>query len=173
MFGRIIVATDLTASTSSSLGAACDLCHSEGSVMLVHVVRSIVGVPEAELRKVYAQLKADAGKRMLELKAGFTRERGVDILCTTVIGSPGQEIARIAKEWDADLIVLAHDAADDPAVLGSVSYRVAHLAPCAVLMLKAPQHVKTAGLRPTRAARPVPQAKRRAPAPSRGDRRVS
>jgi nucleotide-binding universal stress UspA family protein len=171
MFGRIIVATDLTANTSNSLAAACDLCHSQGSVMLVHVVRRIAHILDAELRDVYDRLKADAGKRMLELKAGFTRERRVDILCTTAIGSPAQEIARIAKEWDADLIVLAHDAADDPATLGSVSYSVSHLAPCAVLMLKTLQRVKTAGRRRTRTARPVPRAKR-TPPPSREGRRV-
>jgi nucleotide-binding universal stress UspA family protein len=161
MFSRIIVATDLTAATRMSLRAACDLRQSQGEIWLVHVIRRLAGLPEAELRGVYDRLKSDAGTKMLDLKSWFTRERHLDIECISVIGSPAQEIARLAGEREADLIVLAHDAADDPAILGSVSFKVAQLAPCAVLMLKAPGTVKavrrrhtSSGISPATAKRP-------------------
>ena len=136
MFGRIIVATDLHASTRMSLRAACDLLHSEGELLLVHVMRPLTGQPAAERARVHARISAGAAARMLDLVSWFKRERGVEIACLTAFGSPGQEIARIAAEREADLVVLAHDPVDDPATLGSVSYQVAHLAPCAVLVLK-------------------------------------
>jgi nucleotide-binding universal stress UspA family protein len=142
MFGRIIVATDLRGPTRMSLSAACDLLHSEGQVLLVHVVRPLAGLADADKDGFYDRLKAHAGAQMLELASGFKRERGVEILCLTTIGSPGQQIARIAAEREADLVVLAHDPVDDPATLGSVSYKVAHLAPCAVLVLKTPGPLK-------------------------------
>lgn len=136
MFGRIIVATDLHASTRMSLRAACDLLHSEGQVLLVHVIRPPVGPPAGDRATVYARAKANAAVEMLDLASWFKRERRVDIVCLTATGSPGQEIARLAEEREADLVVLAHDPSGDPATLGSVSYQVAHLAPCAVLVLK-------------------------------------
>jgi nucleotide-binding universal stress UspA family protein len=138
MFGRIVVATDLRASTRGSLGAACDLLHREGEVLLVHVIRPLPGLQDPDQAGVYERLKASTGAQMLGLASRFKRERGVDVVCLTAIGNPGREIARIATEREADLVVLAHDPVDDPATLGSVSYQVAHLAPCAVLVLKTP-----------------------------------
>jgi nucleotide-binding universal stress UspA family protein len=138
MFGRIIVATDLQASTRMSLSAACDLLHSEGQVLLVHVIRPLTGIPEADKNGIYDRVRAAAGAQMMDLASGFKKERGVEILCLIVVGSPGREIAQIARDRQADLVVLAHDPVDDPATLGSVSYQVAHLAPCAVLVLKTP-----------------------------------
>lgn len=136
MFGNVIVATDLQPTTRMSLRTACDLLRTDGQVVLVHVIRRIPGLLDADAAEVYDRLKAVSGARMLELTTWFTRERGVDVAYLTLVGSPGQEIARLAAERGSDLVVLAHDPVDDPATLGSVSYQVAHLAPCAVLVLK-------------------------------------
>lgn len=168
MFGRIIVATDLQASTRMSLRSACDLLHSQGQVLLVHVIRPLAGLSEVDRDGVYERVKANAGVRMLELASGFMRERGVEILLLTTIGSPGEEIARIAVEREADLVVLAHDPVDDPATLGSVSYKVAHLAPCAVLVLKTPGRMTLGRPRAAKVSRRGPRAKPRTLASSRG-----
>jgi nucleotide-binding universal stress UspA family protein len=159
MFGRIIVATDLHASTRMSLRAACDLLHSEGQVLLVHVIRPLAGLPVADQARVYARVKANADLQMVDLASWFTRQRGVEILCLTATGSPGREIARIAVEREADLVVLAHDPVDDPATLGSVSYQVAHLAPCAVLVLKPEGPATAVPPRSVKAPRRTPRAK--------------
>ena len=158
MFGRIIVATDLQASTRLSLRAACDLVHSEGQVLLVHVIRPLVGLPDSDKAGVYERLKADAGAQMLDLASWFKRERGVEIVCLTEIGSPGREIARIAAEREADLVVLAHDPADDPATLGSVSYKVAHVAACSVLVLKTPVRKTVDRAKADKGSRRMPSA---------------
>ena len=162
MFGRIIVATDLHASTRMSLRAACDLMHSEGQILLVHVIRPLDGIPEADRNGYYDRVRAAAGARMLDLASGFKKERRVEILCVIVVGSPGREIARIAGDRQADLVVLAHDPVDDPATLGSVSYQVAHLAPCAVLVLKTPGATTIRVARSGEASRrPRPKARMR------------
>ena len=160
MFGRIIVATDLHASTRMSLRAACDLLHSEGQVLLVHIIRPLAGLPVADRPRVYARVKANADVQMLDLASWFKRERGVDIVCLTATGNPGQEIARIAAEREADLVVLAHDPVADPATLGSVSYQVAHLAPCAVLVLKLEGPATVDRPRAAKASRRVPRPSR-------------
>ncbi len=137
MFKRILVATDLTPSTRISLRAAFDLArHDQGEVILVHVVRRIASIPDRELRAFYARLKADARLRMHDLTSWFTRERGVDIACELTIGAPAREIVRIARVREVDLVVLSHADAGEGPPLGSISYKIAHLAPCAVLILK-------------------------------------
>lgn len=135
MFGRIVVATDLTPATRLLLRAAFDLRHTQGEILLVHVIRPIAGVSDGELSGFYDRLRANAASRMHELSSWFARERHVDIPCLVAVGDPAREIDRIARERDADLIVVSHGAG--PAPLGSVCYRLMHIAPCAVLMLQA------------------------------------
>lgn len=144
MFGRIIVATDLTDATRPSLRAACELRHSDGEILLVHVIRPIDGASDSEMGGFYDRLRAEVAARMRDLSSWFARERHIDIPCLVTIGDPAREIARIARERDADLIIVSHGA--PPAPLGSVCYKLTHLAPCAVLMLQAP--VSTAAATP-------------------------
>jgi nucleotide-binding universal stress UspA family protein len=53
-------------------------------------------------------------------------------------GEAGPNICQLAKEWQADLIVLGRRGRNGltEAVLGSVSNYVAHRAPCSVLVVK-------------------------------------
>jgi nucleotide-binding universal stress UspA family protein len=150
MFGRVLVATDLTPITRNSLRAALDLArHDQGDVLLVHVIRRIRGIPDRELREFYDRLRADAQVGLREMTAWFTRERGVEIACEIAIGNPAEEIVRIAREEGVDLVVLTHREGDGQSPLGSVSYTVAHLATCAVLILKEPaQEAKPSRRRP-------------------------
>ena len=138
MFGCIVVATDLQASTRVSLAAACDLLRADGEVLLVHVIRPVAGLPDTERDALHERLTAGARGRMHELAASFSRQRGTEILCLSAVGTPGRKIAEIAAHYGADLVILAHDPVDDPATLGSVSYQVARHGPCAVLVLKTP-----------------------------------
>jgi nucleotide-binding universal stress UspA family protein len=170
MFGRIIVATDLTDATRASLRVACELRHSQGEILLVHVIRPIEGVSEGELGGFFDRLRADAAARMRDLSSWFARERHIDIPCLVAMGDPAREIDRIARKREADLIVVSHGV--PPAPLGSVSYKLAHLAPCAMLMLQAP----TRAGEPTRskAARRAGTGRRKAsPAAPRGGGRVA
>jgi nucleotide-binding universal stress UspA family protein len=170
MFGRIIVATDLTDATRLSLRVACELRHSEGDILLVHVIRLIDGVDDGELGGFYDRLRADAALRMRDLSSWFARERHIDIPCVVAMGDPAGEIDRIARERDADLIVVSHGA--PPAPLGSVCHKLTHLAPCAVLMLQAPTSTDAATR--TSSARRAGAGRRKAnPATPRGERRVA
>ena len=142
MFGRIIVATDLTPATRLALRTACEMRRRQGEVLLVHVIRPIAGVDEGELDGFYDRLRANAAARMRELSSSVAHERHIDVPCLVALGDPAREIDRIARERRADLVVVAHAAA--PAPLGSVCHRLTHLAPCAVLMLQAPDPVVAA-----------------------------
>jgi nucleotide-binding universal stress UspA family protein len=169
MFGRIIVATDLTDATRPALRLACELRLSDGEILLVHVIRPIEGVRDGELDGFYDRLRADAASRMRDLSSWFARERHIDIPSLVAMGDPAREIDRIARERDADLIVVSHGA--PPAPLGSVCYKLTHIAPCAVLMLQAP--VSTAEETPGSSAKRQGASRRKASPASRGRRRVA
>jgi nucleotide-binding universal stress UspA family protein len=143
MFGRVLVATDLTVSTRASLRAALDLVRrDDGDVLLFHVIRPLPGVADREIRDFYDRLKADAKLTMHELTSWFTKERGVEIACEIVVGQPAREIVRTAQKRGVDLIVLSH-MEGVRAPLGSVSYKVVQMAKCDVLVLKSPLVVQS------------------------------
>ncbi|HEY8551447.1 MAG TPA: universal stress protein [Vicinamibacterales bacterium] len=148
MFYRIIVATDLSPATRAALRVALHLLSPGGRIVLVHVIRRIRGVRGPDVRALEGRLAGVARERMLDLARPFVSERGVGIACEVAYGPPAQVLARLARQKQTDLIVLAHHPrAADPAP-GGISYRVVQLAPCAVLILKAP-----ARLRPTASSR--------------------
>ena len=99
------------------------------------VIRPIEGASNGELDGFYDRLRADAAVRMRDLSSWFARERHIDIACLVAMGDPARELDRIARERDADLMVVSHGA--PPAPLGSVCHTLMHLSPCAVLMLQA------------------------------------
>ena len=58
MFNRVLVATDLTATTRASLRAAFEAVRrDDGEVLLVHVVRRIPAVSDREMRAFYEKLR--------------------------------------------------------------------------------------------------------------------
>ncbi len=63
-------------------------------------------------------------------------------LCLT--GNTGEEVCDLAKEWNADLIVMGRRGLTgfSEALLGSVSNYVFHHAPCAVLVMQHPPEKK-------------------------------
>jgi nucleotide-binding universal stress UspA family protein len=137
VFGRILVATDLTPATRMSLRTALDLARPDnGVVWLLHVIERIPNLEDRELSAFYERLTQEGHARLIELSHGLGQQFGVDVHCELVIGRAAAEIVRVADERRADLIVLQHHSRHDAAALGSVSYKVGILAKCSVLLLK-------------------------------------
>lgn len=61
---------------------------------------------------------------------------GLDVSSEMRLGDPGRELCALAKEWQADLIVLGSHGRSglQEMLMGSVSNYVMHHAPCSVLM---------------------------------------
>jgi nucleotide-binding universal stress UspA family protein len=137
VFGRILVATDLTPATRMSLRTALDLARpDDGVVWLLHVIERIPNLEDRELSAFYERLAQEGRARLLELSRSFVQQRRVDIQFEVVIGQPATEVVRVAEQHRADLIVLQHHSRHDAPALGSVSYKVGILANCSVLLLK-------------------------------------
>jgi nucleotide-binding universal stress UspA family protein len=139
MFGKILVPVDLTAKNRSALAAAGELAgRSAGEICLLHVVETIEDVPYEELSDFYARLEARAHTAMEPLAAGL-RDDGLAVSRRVAYGKRAPEIVRFADEWGAELILLSSHRIDPDAPQvpwATISYRVALLARCPVLLVK-------------------------------------
>jgi nucleotide-binding universal stress UspA family protein len=142
-FRKVFCPTDFSAPAEAAVAAALEVArHFHASLCLVHVVAALPApapdvnytfrVPEYE-----AALHADATAKLKTLASRLGGE-GVHTEYAVGHGSAGREIARMAHEWGADVIVigthgetgLAH------ALFGSVAERVVQLASCPVLTVR-------------------------------------
>jgi nucleotide-binding universal stress UspA family protein len=138
MFKRILVPTDLTDRTVRALEVASSLAIAHPQVTLLHVIETIAGAEFEELSSFYSTLEKRARERLDDLIGRTPGRRGqVDV--AIVYGRRAEEILRFARENAFDLIVLAShpvDPSEPYSGVGTISYKLGILAPCAVLLVK-------------------------------------
>ena len=145
---RIVVATDFSNVSLSALEAAFSLDLNRGAKLyLLHVmdrpigVDQIVGWMQPDPDEVYQE----AMGRLANL-VPQNWQRDVTIECKVVLGIPATEIARFAKEKEADMIVVGTHGRTGLArvLMGSTAESLLREAPCQVLVVKPHMIVKTA-----------------------------
>lgn len=138
MFKKILVPVDLTEKNHRAVETARRLLDIGGQMTLLHVIATIEDAAYEELEEFYARLEAKAEAELAtlsELGAG----EGIAIYRRVVYGRRAQEIVRYAEETGSDLIALSSHAMDREQPTehwATVSYRVAILATCPVLLVK-------------------------------------
>jgi nucleotide-binding universal stress UspA family protein len=139
MFERILFPVDLTLKGDSAMNVVGELAVKGAAVVtLLHVIPTIEGVDYEEIRDFYETLREKARQTLAEYAARFTG-RQVEVETEIVFGKPAQQIVHYAAQRDVDLIVLGSHRVDpeQPGTgWGSLSYRVAILAQCPVLLVK-------------------------------------
>ena len=136
MFKTIVLALDGSEDAQRAVPMATELARQDGARLVVaHVEQDVAGkgggpIPatedeiQAEIRKQAQQLSSDGIETSVEMR-------------NVMLGGPARPIAEIAKEANADLIVVGtrgHSAAAG-VLLGSVTQRLLHTAPCPVLVV--------------------------------------
>lgn len=138
MFENILVPVDLTPKNERAVRRARELATvSGGKVTLLHVIE-MLDLPFEELREFYDRLQEKAIAHMERLAAGL-EEADVPFEAHVVYGDRTDRIVQFARERDIDLIVLdSHRVEPDRPGrgFGTISYRVAILADCPVLLVK-------------------------------------
>ena len=139
MFQKILVPTDLTDRTIKALEVAMNVTASDKShITLLHVIETIAGTEDEQLTGFYRKLERRALNTLNDIVRRVPEKRApVDI--EVRYGKRAEEVLRFAREQQADLIVLAShplDPSQPRASLGTMSYKLGVLAPCAVLLLK-------------------------------------
>jgi nucleotide-binding universal stress UspA family protein len=78
------------------------------------------------------------GLEVLQSYAQAATKAGVSVQFQQITGSPARTICKVAREWQADLIVIGHRGRSglSEMLLGSVSNYVVHHARCSVLLVR-------------------------------------
>jgi nucleotide-binding universal stress UspA family protein len=140
MFKTIVLALDGSEGSRRGIPVAADLARrEEGRIVIAHVEQDVAGkggapIPvtedeiQAEIRKQAEQLSADGIETSVEMRNVF-------------LGGPAHAIAEIAEGANADLIVAGTRGHSPVAglLLGSVTQRLLHIAPCPVLVVPSRQ----------------------------------
>lgn len=138
MFRNILVPVDITPKNRRALEVARDLAiASGGSITLLHVIETL-DLPFEELKAFYDRLQERATRDMEEL-SGPLREADVSFQGHVLYGERDRKIVEFATREGADLIVLDSHRVEPGRPgrgIATLSYRVAILAPCPVLLVK-------------------------------------
>jgi nucleotide-binding universal stress UspA family protein len=150
MFEKILVAIDSSESSRTIFTAALMLAKANNSkLMLVHVLvvvdnlypgDAFMGIPESAVR-VYAQRleqQEQEGIAKLRSLVAAATAAGISTEFTQHIGDPGKSICKLARNWNANLIVIGRRGLHglSELFLGSTSNYVLHHAPCNVLTIQ-------------------------------------
>jgi nucleotide-binding universal stress UspA family protein len=141
MFDRIVVGTDGSETATKALKASAKLAAQSGAAL--HIVSGYH--PKSGLRvsgagsnvEAWMVSSTDAVAGILSDAADLARREKVPVTTHHEEGDPAKALVTIAKEVDADLVVVGNRGMKGlkGRVLGSVPNDVAHSAPCAVLIL--------------------------------------
>jgi nucleotide-binding universal stress UspA family protein len=137
LFHSILVPVDFTPKNRRSLRVAAELARQAGAtITLLHVIEKVELVPDRELRGFYRKLEARA-RRQLAAMADALAEKGCTVRRRILRGSRVAEIVRSAAGMDLVLLASHRLGRRRPhRGWGTLSYRVAILAPCPVLLVK-------------------------------------
>lgn len=139
IFKNILVPTDLTERSKKALEIAISMApRDKGTVTFMHVIEMIEGAEEEEVRDFYKKLRERAQREMDKIVNRHIKT-ALRINKEIAIGKRVPEIIRLALERDIDLIILSsHKIEEIHAGEGwaTISYKVAILSPCPVLMVK-------------------------------------
>ena len=146
----ILCAIDGSPSAQKALEFAADLAREKaGKLLVMHVQHAhgsglvTPGLAELErvenIRVTEADVLRGAAQRVVEQGAAFARERGVPSVEALVgEGDPAARIIEVARDRGADVIVIGSRGLGDlqGLLLGSVSHKVAHQAPCSCIIVR-------------------------------------
>jgi nucleotide-binding universal stress UspA family protein len=138
MFKKALVPVDLTETHQQSLDVAARLAAPDGAVVLLHVIEVLHGLSREEEPAFYQRLERKARAHLDHLRRRL-EGRAVGVAAEVAFGQRGREVIRFATQEGVDLIVLTSHRVDptDPGTRwGSLSYQIAFLAPCPVMLVK-------------------------------------
>lgn len=140
MFRKLLVPVDFTEKNEAALGSAVEIASgSEGAqVTLLHVIETIEHIEFEEMGDFYRGLEARAAARLFQMEEKL-KTSGVRVRHEVVYGKRAEAIVRYAEEHETDLMILSSHKVDrdHPALgWGTISYRIAIVARCPVLLVK-------------------------------------
>ncbi len=141
MYQRMLIPTDGSDISEKAMAQGVGLAKKLGAKVLglyVIDISAFSGIATDAIWENMRGLLEDEGNAALETIQGETKKNAV--ACETVIkeGRPAEEIVKVAKDLNADVIVMgtAGRSGLDKFLLGSVTEKVMRTAPCPVLVIR-------------------------------------
>jgi universal stress protein A len=136
---RILVPTDFSEPSLKALDYAIDFTRAHNAeLLLLHVVEPIRHTRMMpDVSEILEHHRAEAAEKIAELEQR-TRQRHRKCRSEVHFGVPYYVIADVAKNWNADLIIIATHGYTGLShlFLGSVTERVVRIAECPVMTLR-------------------------------------
>jgi nucleotide-binding universal stress UspA family protein len=141
MFRKILVPVDFTEKNEASIRAALEVIGSreEAEIYFLHVIETIEHVEFDEMKDFYRELENRSVAMLTRMEERCRENGAVKVYHDLQYGKRAETIVRYAEERAIDLIVLSSHKVDrdHPALgWGTISYRVAIVARCPVLLVK-------------------------------------
>ena len=141
MFHKILVPVDFTEKNEAAIEAALEVIsgHDDAEIHLLHVIETIEHVELDEMKDFYRELENRAEAKLTSLEERFQATAPVRVYHDLQIGKRAETVVRYAEDRGMDLIVLSSHKVDrdHPALgWGTISYRIAIVARCPVLLVK-------------------------------------
>lgn len=146
MIKSILVAVDGSEGSKKAMELACDLGKKQGaSLHVIHVAQPppgkrvlVLGAAAVTVEATPEELNK-AGEQVVSSARDIARSHGFnDISVSLVGGDPTARIIDCAKKKDVDMIVMGTRGLSDLSglLIGSVSHKVTHLAPCTCVTVR-------------------------------------
>ncbi len=140
MFQTILVPVDLTEKNRPAIQMAVEIARTgNGQVILLHVIEMIAGTTRhGELKAFYDELERRAEGQCRELIPA-SHPPAVPVTCAIRFGERVQGILAFVEENQVDLVIMSShrvDPSHPTTGWATISYKVAILAPCPVLLVK-------------------------------------
>jgi nucleotide-binding universal stress UspA family protein len=137
---NILVPTDFSDRAMHAFHLASALARDHRAELTVLHVRELPALPFAEFGAVPPPDLPSRSDLMERLAKFEPPDESLHIEFVIADGEPGEEIVRVAKERNCDLVVMGTHGRTGLSrlLMGSVAERVMRRAPCPVLTLKAP-----------------------------------
>ena len=144
MFRKILVPVDFTEKNEAALEAALQIAlgrndGDEAQIYLLHVIETIEHVEYDEMKDFYRDLENRSVAKLTRLEERCRAAGPVRVYHDLQFGKRAEAIVRYAEDRSMDLIVLSSHKVDrdHPALgLGTISYRIAIVARCPVMLVK-------------------------------------
>ncbi|HZQ06326.1 MAG TPA: universal stress protein [Anaerolineae bacterium] len=139
MYHRILYATDGSQAAQRALVHARDLAQKYGAeLFLVHVFRNIQEFGESPYFSEYEAERKKAGETVIGQAMEQLHDSGIVIHIEPAEGPIAEAIINLAAVRQCDLVVMGSrgHGAFEGLLLGSVSTKVVHHAPCPVLVVR-------------------------------------
>ena len=146
MSKTILVPVDGSEHSRKALDFACELASAlDGKLHLLHVAQPMIenrtlvlGAAAVTMHATPKELE-EAGHKVIEAAKAVAAEQGCKQVETEVTGGdPARSIVEAASSIGADMIVMGTRGLTDLGglVMGSVSHKVSHLAPCTCVSVR-------------------------------------